>query len=172
MSDWNLHTRKGKYIVIQGRCGMELCESSEIGKWSIHKPELSKIKKSEDKEIQSSTRGKTMLLGPKKNPYNSLNPICQIKNLEVTFGNEERTYLDFLVFENLNQIIAEENSSIFSSCKESIPPITDRKAKGKETEEKLEVEDCEAIAKIKEELKNMRRKLDMAIEDREKWLAL
>ncbi|MBW0558296.1 hypothetical protein O181_098011 [Austropuccinia psidii MF-1] len=81
-------------------------------------------------------------------------------------------YLNFLAFENCNQIIVEENYSILSSSKESIPPVPDRKSKGKETEDKLEVEDSEAIAKIKEELKNMRRNLDMAIEDPEKWLAL
>ncbi|MBW0472252.1 hypothetical protein O181_011967 [Austropuccinia psidii MF-1] len=45
-------------------------------------------------------------------------------------------------------------------------------SKEKETEYKLKVEDSEAIAKIKGELKNMRRNLDMAIEDPEKWLAL
>ncbi|MBW0483976.1 hypothetical protein O181_023691 [Austropuccinia psidii MF-1] len=51
-------------------------------------------------------------------------------------------------------------------------PVTDRKFKGKETEDELEVEDCEAIQKIKEELKKMRRNLDMAIEDPEKLLTL
>ncbi|MBW0503627.1 hypothetical protein O181_043342 [Austropuccinia psidii MF-1] len=50
--------------------------------------------------------------------------------------------------------------------------VTHIKSKGKETEDKLEVEDSEAIEKIKEELKKMRRPLDIAIEDPEKWLAL
>ncbi|MBW0574747.1 hypothetical protein O181_114462 [Austropuccinia psidii MF-1] len=103
---------------------------------------------------------------------NSLKSIGQIKNLEVTFESEEKTYLDFLVFENFNQIIDEENTSILSLSKESILPLTDRKSKGKETEDKLEVKDSEAIEKIKEELKKMRRNLDIAIEDPEKWLAL
>ncbi|MBW0529603.1 hypothetical protein O181_069318 [Austropuccinia psidii MF-1] len=107
-----------------------------------------------------------------KSTNNSLNPIGEIKNLEVTFESEERSYLDFLVFENFNQIIIEEKSSILSSSKESILPLTDRKSKGKETEDKLEVEDSEAIEKIKEELKKMRRNWDIAIEDPEKWLAL
>ncbi|MBW0517515.1 hypothetical protein O181_057230 [Austropuccinia psidii MF-1] len=39
-------------------------------------------------------------------------------------------------------------------------------------EDKLEVEDSEKIVKIKDELKKMRKNLDMAIEDPEKWLAL
>ncbi|MBW0464119.1 hypothetical protein O181_003834 [Austropuccinia psidii MF-1] len=46
------------------------------------------------------------------------------------------------------------------------------KSKGKETEDKMEVEDSEAIEKIKEELKKMRRNLDMDIEDPEKLLAI
>ncbi|MBW0557536.1 hypothetical protein O181_097251 [Austropuccinia psidii MF-1] len=62
-------------------------------------------------------------------------------------------------------MIVEEKYSILSSSEESIHPLIDRKSKGKETE------DCEAIATIKEELKKMRRNLDMAIEDPEKWLA-
>ncbi|MBW0505737.1 hypothetical protein O181_045452 [Austropuccinia psidii MF-1] len=75
-------------------------------------------------------------------------------------------YMDFLVFENFNQIIVEENPKISLSSKESIPPETDRKLKGKDTE------DSEAIEKIKDELKKMRRNFDMAIEDPERWLAL
>ncbi|MBW0489416.1 hypothetical protein O181_029131 [Austropuccinia psidii MF-1] len=111
-------------------------------------------------------------------PYTSkttdsyLKTIGQIKNVEVTFESEEKTYLDLLVFENFNQIIIEEKSSILSSSKESMPAVTHIKSKGKETEDKLEVEDSEAIEKIKEELKKMRRNLDIAIEDPEKWLAL
>ncbi|MBW0580147.1 hypothetical protein O181_119862 [Austropuccinia psidii MF-1] len=50
--------------------------------------------------------------------------------------------------------------------------VTRIKSKGKETEDKMEVEDSEAIEKIKEELKKMRRNLDIAIEDPERWLAL
>ncbi|MBW0541145.1 hypothetical protein O181_080860 [Austropuccinia psidii MF-1] len=46
------------------------------------------------------------------------------------------------------------------------------KSKGKETEDKLEVEDSVAIEKIKEEPKKMRYNLEIAIEDPEKWLAL
>ncbi|MBW0582053.1 hypothetical protein O181_121768 [Austropuccinia psidii MF-1] len=186
--------------------GMELCASSEIGKWSIHGAESSKRKETEETESQSSTRVKTIFLGTNKIPFsaifdakndlnvitqemalkaelnispyaskstvNSLKPIGQIKNLEVTFESEEKTYLDFLVFENFNQIIIEEKSSILSSSKESMPAVTHIKSKGKETEDKLEVEDSEAIEKIKEELKKMRRNLDIAIEDPEKWLAL
>ncbi|MBW0578919.1 hypothetical protein O181_118634 [Austropuccinia psidii MF-1] len=53
-----------------------------------------------------------------------------------------------------------------------MPAVTHIKSKGKETEDKLEVEYSEAIEKIKEELKKMRRNLDIAIEDPEKWLAL
>ncbi|MBW0532380.1 hypothetical protein O181_072095 [Austropuccinia psidii MF-1] len=66
----------------------------------------------------------------------------------------------------------EENTSLLSLSKKSILPLADRKSKGKETEDKLEVEDCEAMDKMKEELKKMRRNLDIAIEDPEKWLAL
>ncbi|MBW0466831.1 hypothetical protein O181_006546 [Austropuccinia psidii MF-1] len=81
--------------------------------------------------------------------------------------------MDFLVLENFNQIVFEEKPSISSSLKESIPHIPDRKSKGKEPEDnKLEVEDSASIKKFKEELKKMRRNLDMAIEDPEKWLAL
>ncbi|MBW0580112.1 hypothetical protein O181_119827 [Austropuccinia psidii MF-1] len=102
----------------------------------------------------------------------SLKPIGKIKKLKFTTGNEDKTYLDFLVFENFNQIIVEENSSIFPSSKESIPPQTDIKFEGEDPEEdELEVEDGEAIEE-KEELKKMRRNLDMAIEDPEIWLAL
>ncbi|MBW0514635.1 hypothetical protein O181_054350 [Austropuccinia psidii MF-1] len=186
--------------------GMELCEYSEIGKWSINQAESSKRKETEETESQSSTRVKTIFLGPNKIPFsaifdakndlnvitqeialkaelntspytsksteNSLKLIGQIQNLEVTFESEEKTYLDFLVFENFNQIIIEEKSSILSSSKESMPAVTHIKSKGKETEYKLEVEYSEAIEKIKEELKKMRRNLDIAIEDPEEWLAL
>ncbi|MBW0572960.1 hypothetical protein O181_112675 [Austropuccinia psidii MF-1] len=106
-----------------------------------------------------------------KSTDNSFKPIGQIKNLEVTFESE-KTYLDFLVFDNFNQIIVEENSSILSSSKESMPIVTHIKSKGQKTENKLEVEDSEAIEKIKEELNKSRRNLDMAIEDPEKCLAL
>ncbi|MBW0556663.1 hypothetical protein O181_096378 [Austropuccinia psidii MF-1] len=187
--------------------GMELCASSEIGKWSIHGAESSKRKETEETESQSSTRVKTVFLGPNKIPFSAifdakndlnvitqeialkaelkigpytlkstedfLKPIGQIKNLEVTTGNEEKTNPDFLVFENSNQIIYEEDISILSFSKESIPPQTERQSKGKDPEEdKLKVEDSEAIGKVKMELKKMRRNLDMAIEDPEKWLAL
>ncbi|MBW0561178.1 hypothetical protein O181_100893 [Austropuccinia psidii MF-1] len=81
-----------------------------------------------------------------KSTDNSLKPISQIENLEVTTGNEENTYLDFLVYESFNQIIFEENTTILSSFEESIPPQTERKFKGKDPEEvKLKVEDSEAI---------------------------
>ncbi|MBW0503981.1 hypothetical protein O181_043696 [Austropuccinia psidii MF-1] len=53
-----------------------------------------------------------------------------------------------------------------------MPAVTFKKSEGKETEDKLELEDSEAIEKFKEELKKMRRNWDMAIEDPEKWLAL
>ncbi|MBW0527442.1 hypothetical protein O181_067157 [Austropuccinia psidii MF-1] len=69
--------------------------------------------------------------------------------------------------------MVEENTSRLSSCKESIPPQTERKSKGKDPEEdELKEEDSEAIGKIKEEVEKMRGKLDMAIEDPEKWLEL
>ncbi|MBW0486125.1 hypothetical protein O181_025840 [Austropuccinia psidii MF-1] len=61
---------------------------------------------------------------------------------------------------------------MLSLSKESMPTVTHIKSKGKETEDKLEVEDSEAMEKLKEELKIMRRNLDMAIEDPEKWLEL
>ncbi|MBW0565787.1 hypothetical protein O181_105502 [Austropuccinia psidii MF-1] len=68
------------------------------------------------------------------------------------------------------KIIGEEKSSILSSSKESIPPETEVKSKAKGLEEdKFKVEDSE---KVEEELKKMRRNLDMAIEAPEKWLAL
>ncbi|MBW0513929.1 hypothetical protein O181_053644 [Austropuccinia psidii MF-1] len=53
-----------------------------------------------------------------------------------------------------------------------MPILTHITSKGKETEDKLEVEDSEAIEKIKEELNKSRTNLDMAIEDPEKCLAL
>ncbi|MBW0512602.1 hypothetical protein O181_052317 [Austropuccinia psidii MF-1] len=88
-----------------------------------------------------------------KSTDNSLKPIGQITNPEV--------------------ILVEENTSILSSSKESIPPQTERKSKGKDPEEdELKVEDSEATEKIKEELEKMRRSLEMAIEDPEQWLAL
>ncbi|MBW0499468.1 hypothetical protein O181_039183 [Austropuccinia psidii MF-1] len=152
--------------------------------------ESSKRKETEETESKSSTRVKTIFLGPNKiplsaifdtkndlnfitqeitpkedlniSPYTSkstdksLKPIGQIKNLEVTFESEETTYLEFLVFENFNQIIFEENSSILSSSKESMPAVTHIKSRGKESKDKMEVEDSEAIEKIKEELKAMR----------------
>ncbi|MBW0589377.1 hypothetical protein O181_129092 [Austropuccinia psidii MF-1] len=105
--------------------GMELCASSEIGKWSVQQGESSKRKKTEETKSQSSTRVKTIFLGPNKIPFsaifdakndlnfitqeialkaelnispyaskstvNSLKPIGQIKNLEVTFESEEKT---------------------------------------------------------------------------------
>ncbi|MBW0587147.1 hypothetical protein O181_126862 [Austropuccinia psidii MF-1] len=102
-----------------------------------------------------------------------LKPIGQIENLEVTTGNEEKTYQHFLVFEDFNQIIDEENISILSFSKGRIAPQTERKSKGKDPEgDEVKVEESEAIEKIKMELKKMRRNLDMAIEDPEKWLAL
>ncbi|MBW0484654.1 hypothetical protein O181_024369 [Austropuccinia psidii MF-1] len=80
--------------------------------------------------------------------------------------------MNFLLFEHFNQIVVEEKPRISSSSKESIPHAPDRKSKGKKPEEdKLEVEDSEEIKKIKFELKKMRRNLDRAIEDPEKWLA-
>ncbi|MBW0544772.1 hypothetical protein O181_084487 [Austropuccinia psidii MF-1] len=100
-------------------------------------------------------------------------PIGQIENLEVTTSNEEKNYRDFLVFESFNHIIDEENISILTFSKESIPPQIERKSKGKDPEEdELKVEDSEAIKRIKMQLTKMRRNLDMAIEDPEKWLAL
>ncbi|MBW0541578.1 hypothetical protein O181_081293 [Austropuccinia psidii MF-1] len=115
----------------------------------------------------------------KISPYTSkstdafLKPIGQIKNLEVTTGNEEKNYWEFLVFEDFNQRIDEENIGILYFSKESIPPQTERKSKGKDPEEdELKVEDSEAIKRIKMKLKKMRRNLDIAIEDPEKWLAL
>ncbi|MBW0493074.1 hypothetical protein O181_032789 [Austropuccinia psidii MF-1] len=171
----------------------------------IYGAESSKRKETEETESQSSTRVKTVFIGPKKyisaifdtkndlnviaqeialiaelnissytskSTDNSLKPIGQIKNLEVTTGNEEKTYLDFILFKNFNQIIVEENTSILYLSKESITPLTDRESKGKETEDKMEVEDSEAIVKIRDELKKMRRNLDMVIENPEKWLAL
>ncbi|MBW0543843.1 hypothetical protein O181_083558 [Austropuccinia psidii MF-1] len=186
--------------------GMELCASSEIVKWSVHQAESSKRKETQETESKSSTRVKTIILGPNKipssaifdakndlnfitqeialkaelniSPYtskstdSSLKLIGQIKNLEVTSESEGKTYLDFLVFEDFNQIIIEERSSILSSSKESMLAETHVKSKGKETEDKLEVEYIETMVKIKYELKKMRRNLDMAIEDPEKWLAL
>ncbi|MBW0508294.1 hypothetical protein O181_048009 [Austropuccinia psidii MF-1] len=80
--------------------------------------------------------------------------------------------MEFLVFENFNQIIVEERSRISSSTKESILPAPDREYRGKGAEDEMEVEDREAIALIKEELRKMRRNLERAIEDPEKWLAL
>ncbi|MBW0466491.1 hypothetical protein O181_006206 [Austropuccinia psidii MF-1] len=80
----------------------------------------------------------------------SLKPISKIEKLLFTFGNEEKTYMDFLVFENFNQIIVEENPKISFSSKESTPPENDRKLKGKDLEEdKLKVEDSEEIETIK-----------------------
>ncbi|MBW0518445.1 hypothetical protein O181_058160 [Austropuccinia psidii MF-1] len=85
-----------------------------------------------------------------KSKENLLKPIGQVKNLEVTFGNEEKIYIDFVVLENFNQILFEEKPSISSSLKESIPHAPDRKSKGKEPEDdKLEVEDSESIKKSK-----------------------
>ncbi|MBW0574068.1 hypothetical protein O181_113783 [Austropuccinia psidii MF-1] len=81
-------------------------------------------------------------------------------------------YMDFLVFEYFNSIIVEERSSISSYSKESVPPATDRKFEGKVLEDIQQVEDSEAIEKIKEELKKMRTNFDMAIQDPEKFLAL
>ncbi|MBW0529098.1 hypothetical protein O181_068813 [Austropuccinia psidii MF-1] len=163
--------------------GMELCASSEIGKWSVNQAESSKRKETQQTESQSSTRVKKIFLGSNKIPFSaifdaknalnfitqeialkaelsispytskltdsSLKPIGQIKNLEVTFESEEKTSLNFLVFENFSQIIDEENTSILSLSKENILPLTDRTSKGKETEDKLEVEDSGAIEKVK-----------------------
>ncbi|MBW0467892.1 hypothetical protein O181_007607 [Austropuccinia psidii MF-1] len=102
---------------------------------------------------------------------NSLKPIVQIENLKVKFGNKEAIFMDSLLFESFDQIIVEEKPSILSSSKEIITCVPDRKSEGKETEDKLEVENSKAIVKSKEELR-MRINLDMAIEDPEKWLAL
>ncbi|MBW0490471.1 hypothetical protein O181_030186 [Austropuccinia psidii MF-1] len=132
---------------------MELCASSEIGKWSINGAESSKRKETEEKESQSSTRVKKIFLGPNKIPFSA---IFDAKN-------------------NVNvitQITAEENITILHSSKESILRLHDRKSQGKEAEDKLEVDDSEKIIKIKDELKKMGRNLDMVIEDPEKWLAL
>ncbi|MBW0576217.1 hypothetical protein O181_115932 [Austropuccinia psidii MF-1] len=95
-----------------------------------------------------------------------MQPIGKIQNLEITFGNEEKMHMNFLVFQNFNQIIVKERSIILYSSKESIPPVPDRKCKEKEKE------DSEAIETIKEESKKMRRNLDIAIENPEKLLAL
>ncbi|MBW0545162.1 hypothetical protein O181_084877 [Austropuccinia psidii MF-1] len=46
--------------------GMELCASSEIGKWSIQQAESSKRRETEETEVQSLTRVKTIFLGPNK----------------------------------------------------------------------------------------------------------
>ncbi|MBW0561746.1 hypothetical protein O181_101461 [Austropuccinia psidii MF-1] len=82
-------------------------------------------------------------------------------------------YMDVLVIKHFNQIVVEEKPRISSSSKESIPNATDRKSKGKKPEEdKLEVEDSEAIKNIKEGQDKMKRTLDIAIEDPEEWLAL
>ncbi|MBW0462343.1 hypothetical protein O181_002058 [Austropuccinia psidii MF-1] len=85
-----------------------------------------------------------------KSTDKSWKPIGQIENLEVTFGNKGKMYMDFLVFQNFNQIIVEERSSILSSSEESIPPVPDRRTKGMDPEDKLEVKGSEGIGKIKE----------------------
>ncbi|MBW0532341.1 hypothetical protein O181_072056 [Austropuccinia psidii MF-1] len=81
--------------------------------------------------------------------------------------------MDLLVIKNYNQVIVEENPKLALSSKEVIPPETDRKSKVKDPEvNKLKVEDSEAIEKIEEELKKMRKNLEMAIEDPKNWLSL
>ncbi|MBW0489803.1 hypothetical protein O181_029518 [Austropuccinia psidii MF-1] len=81
--------------------------------------------------------------------------------------------MEFLVFENLNQIIVVENPNISLSSKDSIPPENYRKYKGKEPEEhKLEVGDSEEIPTIKVEVKKMRKDLGMSIQNPEDWIAL
>ncbi|MBW0491835.1 hypothetical protein O181_031550 [Austropuccinia psidii MF-1] len=116
--------------------GIELCATSEIGKWSVHQAESYKRKETEETESQSSTRLKTIFLGINKIPFSaifnakndlnvitqeialkaelnispytskstdsSLKPIAQIQNLKVTFESEEKTYLAFLVYKNVN----------------------------------------------------------------------
>ncbi|MBW0551979.1 hypothetical protein O181_091694 [Austropuccinia psidii MF-1] len=52
--------------------GMELSASSEIGKWSIHQAESSKREETEETESQSSTRVKTIFLGPNKLPFSAI----------------------------------------------------------------------------------------------------
>ncbi|MBW0571507.1 hypothetical protein O181_111222 [Austropuccinia psidii MF-1] len=165
---------------------MELCASSEIGKWSIHRAESYKRKETEETESQSSTRVKTIFLGPNKIPFsaifdakNDLNVIAQEIALKAelnissyTLKSTDSSLKPIGQIKNLEVTTVEENTSILSLSKESILPLTDRKSKGKETEDKMEVEHSEAIVKIKDELKKMRRNLDMAIEDPEKWLAL
>ncbi|MBW0509275.1 hypothetical protein O181_048990 [Austropuccinia psidii MF-1] len=81
-----------------------------------------------------------------KSAYSSLKPIGEIKNLEATFCNKEKMYMDGLVSENFNQIVVKENPRISYSSKENIPHAPDRKSKGKEPQEdKLEVEDSDTI---------------------------
>ncbi|MBW0482560.1 hypothetical protein O181_022275 [Austropuccinia psidii MF-1] len=80
-------------------------------------------------------------------------------------------YTDLLVFERFDQLIAEENSTISLSSKETITPETDRKSSWKNCKkDELKGEDSEAIEKIKEELRKMRINLDMATEDPENWI--
>ncbi|MBW0502751.1 hypothetical protein O181_042466 [Austropuccinia psidii MF-1] len=167
--------------------GMDLCASSEIGKWSIHGAESSKRKETEETESQSSTRVKTIFLGPNKIPFsaifdakNELNVITQeialkaeLKISPYTSKSTDAFLKPIGQIKNLEVTTDEENISILSFSKEIIPPQTERKYKGKDPkEDELKVEDSEAIKKIKMALKKMRRNLDMAIEDPEKWLAL
>ncbi|MBW0554673.1 hypothetical protein O181_094388 [Austropuccinia psidii MF-1] len=159
--------------------GMELSACSEIGKWSVHQAQSSKKKETEETESQSSTRVKKIFLGPNKIPFsaifdakNDLNVITQEIALKAELNISP--YTSKSTDKPLKPIgqIRNLESSILSSSKESIPAVTHIKSKGKEEEDKLEVEDSEAIEKIKEELKKIRRNLDIAIEDPEKWLSL
>ncbi|MBW0557946.1 hypothetical protein O181_097661 [Austropuccinia psidii MF-1] len=52
--------------------GMEVCASSEIGKWSVHQAESSKRKEKDKRESQSSTRVKTIFLGPNRIPLSAI----------------------------------------------------------------------------------------------------
>ncbi|MBW0575871.1 hypothetical protein O181_115586 [Austropuccinia psidii MF-1] len=51
---------------------VELCASSEIAKWSLHGAESSKRKETEETGNQSSTRVKTIFLGPNKIPFSAI----------------------------------------------------------------------------------------------------
>ncbi|MBW0480930.1 hypothetical protein O181_020645 [Austropuccinia psidii MF-1] len=95
-----------------------------------------------------------------KSSNNYLKLIGQRENLEVTFGTEEKNYMEFFVFENFKQIIVEENPKILSSSEEIISTQNDVKFKGKGPGE-----DGETVKKINEELNKMKRNLNMVKED-------
>ncbi|MBW0484355.1 hypothetical protein O181_024070 [Austropuccinia psidii MF-1] len=146
----------------------------KLEKRSIDQAKLFKSKETEETENSSSKRMKKIFLGPNKIPFSA---IFDAKN-GMNVMNQEIALRAELNISPYTSKTTDSPLHLIGQIKAlhltfGIFTAPYRKSQGNDPEKiQLEVEDSQEIAKVKEELKNMKRNLDMAIEDPDKWLAL